>query len=161
LPAHPDSVPINQLVQVPGTPLAGSASLDPFEFVRTIAVARITMPRSMVRLSAGREAMSDELQAMCFMAAATSIVYGEPLLTTPRPGGGWALALFAPLGLRPMPRGGGGGRQGTAAGAGPTERRWPKDPLPRGRGDPAGRGGRGGGGGAGNMGRIDIHERIS
>src|SRR3546814_5141233 len=66
LPAHPDSVPINRLVQVPGTPLAGTAELDPFEFVRTIAVARILMPKSMVRLSAGREQMSDELQALCF-----------------------------------------------------------------------------------------------
>src|SRR3546814_1560772 len=70
LPAHPDSVPINRLVQVPGTPLAGTAELDPFEFVRTIAVARILMPKSMVRLSAGREQMSDELQALCFTAGA-------------------------------------------------------------------------------------------
>lgn len=103
LPAHPDSVPINRLVQVPGTPLAGTAELDPFEFVRTIAVARITMPRSMVRLSAGREAMSDELQALCFAAGANSIFYGEKLLTTGNPDVERDQALFARLGLRPMP----------------------------------------------------------
>ena len=103
LPAHPDSVPINRLVQVPGTPLAGTAELDPFEFVRTIAVARITMPRSMVRLSAGREAMSDELQALCIAAGANSIFYGEKLLTTGNPDVERDQALFARLGLRPMP----------------------------------------------------------
>jgi biotin synthase len=103
LPAHPDSVPINRLVQVPGTPLAGTAELDPFEFVRTIAVARIVMPRSMVRLSAGREAMSDELQALCFAAGANSIFYGEKLLTTGNPDVARDQALFARLGLRPMP----------------------------------------------------------
>ena len=85
LPAHPDSVPINKLVQVAGTPLHGSAELDPFEFVRMIAVARIAMPRAMVRLSAGREAMSDELQALCFLAGANSIFYGDKLLTTGNP----------------------------------------------------------------------------
>ena len=85
LPAHPDSVPINRLVQVAGTPLAGTTELDPFEFVRTIAVARILMPRSMVRLSAGRETMSDELQALCFAAGANSIFYGDKLLTTSNP----------------------------------------------------------------------------
>src|SRR5207342_727362 len=85
LPAHPDSVPINRLVQVEGTPLAGTAQLDPFEFVRTIAIARILMPKSMVRLSAGRETMSDELQALCFLAGANSIFYGEKLLTTGNP----------------------------------------------------------------------------
>lgn len=102
LPAHPDSVPINRLVQVEGTPLAGTDPLDPFEFVRTIAVARILMPRSMVRLSAGREAMNDELQALCFLAGANSIFYGEKLLTTGNPDTERDMALFARLGLRPM-----------------------------------------------------------
>ncbi|AXK73713.1 biotin synthase BioB [Lysobacter sp. TY2-98] len=102
LPAHPDSVPINRLVQVEGTPLAGTAQLDPFEFVRMIAVARIMMPRSMVRLSAGRESMSDELQALCFAAGANSIFYGEKLLTTGNPDTERDMALFARLGLRPM-----------------------------------------------------------
>jgi len=102
LPAHPDSVPINRLVQVEGTPLAGTAELDPFEFVRTIAVARILMPKSMVRLSAGRESMSDELQALCFAAGANSIFYGEKLLTTGNPDVERDQALFARLGLRPM-----------------------------------------------------------
>ena len=105
LPAHPDSVPINRLVQVAGTPLHGSAALDPFEFVRMIAVARIAMPRSMVRLSAGRESMSDELQALCFLAGANSIFHGEKLLTTGNPDTGRDLALFERLGLRPMPVG--------------------------------------------------------
>ena len=103
LPAHPDSVPINRLVQVQGTPLAGTALLDPFEFVRTIAVARIMMPASMVRLSAGRAEMSEELQAMCFVAGANSIFYGEKLLTTGNPDVEADQALFARLGLRPMP----------------------------------------------------------
>ena len=85
LPAHPESVPINMLVQVEGTPLEGERKLDPFEFVRTIAVARITMPKSMVRLSAGREDMSEETQALCFLAGANSIFYGPKLLTTPNP----------------------------------------------------------------------------
>jgi biotin synthase len=102
LPAHPESVPINLLVQVPGTPLAGSAALPPFEFVRTIAVARILMPQAMVRLSAGREGMSDELQALCFMAGANSIFYGEKLLTTGNPDTARDLALFAELGLVPL-----------------------------------------------------------
>ncbi|MBB5014169.1 biotin synthase BioB [Rehaibacterium terrae] len=102
LPAHPDSVPINRLVQVEGTPLHGTAELDPFEFVRTIAVARILMPKSMVRLSAGRETMSDELQALCFLAGANSIFYGEKLLTTGNPDVERDQALFARLGLRPM-----------------------------------------------------------
>jgi len=102
LPAHPDSVPINRLVQVEGTPLHGTAELDPFEFVRTIAIARITMPRSMVRLSAGRESMSDELQALCFAAGANSIFYGEKLLTTGNPDVERDQALFTRLGLRPM-----------------------------------------------------------
>ncbi len=103
LPAHPDSVPINRLVQVEGTPLAGTAELDPFEFVRTVAAARILMPKSMVRLSAGRESMSDELQALCFAAGANSIFYGEKLLTTGNPDVERDQALFARLGLRPMP----------------------------------------------------------
>jgi biotin synthase len=85
LPAHPESVPINQLVRVPGTPLADAAPLDPFDFVRTIAVARILMPLCHVRLSAGRGEMSDELQALCFLAGANSIFYGEKLLTTGNP----------------------------------------------------------------------------
>ncbi|MBB1059921.1 biotin synthase BioB [Marilutibacter spongiae] len=103
LPAHPDSVPINRLVQVEGTPLAGTVELDPFEFVRTIAAARIMMPRSMVRLSAGREQMNDELQALCFLAGANSIFYGEKLLTTGNPDTERDMALFDRLGLRPMP----------------------------------------------------------
>ena len=102
LPAHPDSVPINRLVQVEGTPLHGTVELDPFDFVRTIAVARILMPKSMVRLSAGREAMSDELQALCFAAGANSIFYGEKLLTTANPDTERDMALFARLGMRPM-----------------------------------------------------------
>ena len=85
LPEHPQSVPINQLVRVKGTPLADTAPLDPFDFVRMIAVARILMPASHVRLSAGRAQMSDELQALCFMAGANSIFYGEKLLTTGNP----------------------------------------------------------------------------
>ncbi|HEY0333358.1 MAG TPA: biotin synthase, partial [Stenotrophomonas sp.] len=89
-------------VQVAGTPLHGTAQLDPFEFVRMIAVARIAMPRSMVRLSAGRESMSDELQALCFTAGANSIFYGEKLLTTGNPDTERDQALFARLGLRPM-----------------------------------------------------------
>jgi biotin synthase len=85
LPAHPQSVPINQLVRVTGTPLENAAALDPFDFVRTVAVARILMPRCHVRLSAGRAEMSDELQALCFLAGANSIFYGEKLLTTGNP----------------------------------------------------------------------------
>jgi biotin synthase len=85
LPEHPESVPINQLVRVSGTPLAEAAPLDPFDFVRTIAVARILMPRCHVRLSAGRAQMNDELQALCFLAGANSIFYGEKLLTTGNP----------------------------------------------------------------------------
>ena len=101
LPMHPDSVPINRLVQVEGTPLAGTALLDPFEFVRTIAVARILMPHSVVRLSAGRAEMSDELQALCFFAGANSIFYGEKLLTTGNPDVEHDQALFARLGIHP------------------------------------------------------------
>jgi biotin synthase len=102
LPEHPQSVPINRLVQVQGTPLAGTALLDPFEFVRTIAVARILMPASMVRLSAGRAEMSDELQALCFFAGANSIFYGEKLLTTGNPDVEHDQVLFARLGIVPM-----------------------------------------------------------
>ncbi len=102
LPAHPDSVPINRLVQVEGTPLAGTSLLDPFEFVRTIAVARILMPHSMVRLSAGRAEMSDELQALCFFAGANSIFYGEKLLTTGNPDVERDQALFVRLGIHPL-----------------------------------------------------------
>ena len=86
LPQHPESVPINMLVRVEGTPLADTAPLDPLDWVRTIAVARITMPKSVVRLSAGREGMTDETQALCFLAGANSIFYGPKLLTTPNPG---------------------------------------------------------------------------
>jgi biotin synthase len=99
LPEHPESVPINQLVQVPGTPLHGKADVDPFDFVRTIAVARLLMPASHVRLSAGREGMSDEVQALCFMAGANSIFYGEKLLTTGNPDVARDQQLFARLGL--------------------------------------------------------------
>ena len=102
LPAHPDSVPINRLVRVAGTPLAQAAELDPFEFVRTIAVARILMPASMVRLSAGRAEMSDELQALCFLAGANSIFYGEKLLTTGNPDTARDLALFERLGIHAL-----------------------------------------------------------
>ena len=105
LPVHPESVPINMLVQVDGTPLTGEAKLDPLDFVRTIAVARITMPKSVVRLSAGREDMSEETQALCFLAGANSIFYGPKLLTTPNPGRDRDMALLDKLGLRPMERG--------------------------------------------------------
>ena len=100
LPTPPESAPINNLVQVPGTPLAGAGALDPFEFVRTIAAARITMPSSYVRLSAGRGEMSDELQALCFLAGANSMFYGERLLTTDNPDADRDDRLFARLGLR-------------------------------------------------------------
>jgi len=101
LPEHPQSVPINMLVAVPGTPLENVDKLDPFEFVRTIAVARIMMPRSEVRLSAGRQEMSEETQALCFMAGASSIFYGEQLLTTPNPENNKDMQLFNKLGLEP------------------------------------------------------------
>jgi len=103
LPVHPESVPINMLVRVAGTPLGETPSLDPIEFVRTIAVARITMPRSMVRLSAGREDMSEETQALCFIAGANSIFYGPKLLTTANPARNRDQALMDRLGLSPMP----------------------------------------------------------
>jgi biotin synthase len=100
LPAHPESVPINLLVQVEGTPLFGTDALDPFEFVRTVAAARVLMPASYVRLSAGRSDMSDELQALCYLAGANSIFYGERLLTTANAEADRDRALFARLGLR-------------------------------------------------------------
>jgi biotin synthase len=100
LPNHPESVPINRLVQVEGTPLADAAPLDPFEFVRTIAAARIMMPCSRVRLSAGRTDMSDEMQALCFLAGANSIFYGERLLTTDNPVADEDKRLLHRLGLR-------------------------------------------------------------
>lgn len=99
LPQHPDSVPINQLVKVAGTPLAEEEDLDPLDFIRIIAVARIMMPASHVRLSAGREQMSDEMQAMCFFAGANSVFYGECLLTTPNPEADHDQALFRRLGI--------------------------------------------------------------
>ncbi len=99
LPQHPESVPINQLVRVRGTPLADAPDVDPFDFVRTIAVARLLMPRAHVRLSAGREGMSDELQALCFLAGANSIFYGEKLLTTGNPDVARDRQLLARLGL--------------------------------------------------------------
>ena len=102
LPVHPESVPINMLVQVEGTPLSHVRKLDPIDFVRTIAVARITMPASMVRLSAGREDMSEETQALCFLAGANSIFYGPKLLTTPNPERDRDMRLLDKLGLRPM-----------------------------------------------------------
>jgi biotin synthase len=102
LPAHPESVPINLLVRVEGTPLAEQGPLDPIEFVRTSAVARITLPRSVVRLSAGREDMSEEMQALCFLAGANSIFYGPKLLTTPNPDRDRDAGLFDKLGLTPM-----------------------------------------------------------
>jgi len=101
LPEHPQSVPINMLVAVPGTPLENVEKLDPFEFVRTIAVARIMMPKSEVRLSAGRQEMEESTQALCFLAGASSIFYGEQLLTTPNPENNKDMALFAKLGLSP------------------------------------------------------------
>ena len=101
LPQHPESVPINQLVQVEGTPLAGLPPLDPLELVRSIATARLLMPRSYVRLSAGRTEMSDAVQALCFLAGANSIFHGEKLLTTPNPGRSKDQELFARLGLEP------------------------------------------------------------
>jgi biotin synthase len=100
LPKHPESVPINMLVQVEGTPLFGSEKLDPLEFVRTVAVARILMPGSWVRLSAGRTAMSDELQALCFLAGANSMFYGDRLLTTDNPEADRDRELLGRLGMR-------------------------------------------------------------
>ena len=103
LPQHPESVPINLLIPIDGTPLENAPPLDPIAFIRTIALARIMMPRSMVRLSAGRSSMSDELQALCFFAGANSIFMGEMLLTAENPGEDKDAALFSKLGLSPMP----------------------------------------------------------
>ncbi|MAX54948.1 MAG: biotin synthase BioB [Alcanivoracaceae bacterium] len=102
LPHHPESVPINMLVKIEGTPLADVDDLDPFEFVRTVAVARILMPESYVRLSAGRQEMNDEAQALCFMAGANSIFYGERLLTTDNPEANHDQQLFKRLGIHPL-----------------------------------------------------------
>ena len=104
LPVHPESVPINMLVRVEGTPLARGEAIDAIDFVRTVAVARIAMPTSVVRLSAGREDMSEETQALCFLAGANSIFYGPKLLTTPNPGRDRDMRLMDRLGLVPMPR---------------------------------------------------------
>ena len=112
LPHHPESVPINQLVQVPGTPLHGLPALDPLELVRTIATARLLMPSSHVRLSAGRTDMDDAVQALCFFAGANSIFHGDRLLTTPNPGRSHDRELFERLGLEPEPA------AGSRAGAG-------------------------------------------
>lgn len=103
LARHPESVPINQLMQVTGTPLHGTAQVEPLDFVRTIAVARLLMPRSHVRLSAGRSDMSDETQALCFLAGANSIFYGEKLLTTGNPDENHDMGLFDRLGVTPEP----------------------------------------------------------
>ncbi|WP_245654712.1 biotin synthase BioB [Nitrosomonas mobilis] len=102
LDPYPESVPINNLVQVEGTPLHGTAELDPLEFVRTVAVARITMPKAMVRLSAGRQQMSEAVQALCFLAGANSIFYGEKLLTTDNPDTEKDQILFDKLGLHAL-----------------------------------------------------------
>ena len=102
LPTHPESVPINMLVEVEGTPVFGVTGIDNFEFIRTIAVARLMMPHSFVRLSAGRETMPEEAQAMCFMAGANSIFYGEKLLTTANPQNNKDTELFERLGILPL-----------------------------------------------------------
>lgn len=104
LPEHPDSVPINNLVKIKGTPLENSDDIEPFDFIRMVAVARILMPYSHVRLSAGREAMNEQMQALCFFAGANSIFYGEKLLTTSNPLENEDLALFDKLGIRPEER---------------------------------------------------------
>jgi biotin synthase len=118
LPQHPESVPINQLVQVEGTPLHGLPPLDPLELVRTLATARLLMPKSYLRLSAGRTDMSDAVQALCFLAGANSIFYGEKLLTTPNPGRSRDAELFARLGL--VAEGGAESAAGSAAAAATT-----------------------------------------
>jgi biotin synthase len=102
LPEHPESVPINLLVQVEGTPVSLGQQTDPLDFVRVIAAARIAMPASVVRLSAGREDMSEETQALCFLAGANSIFYGPKLLTTPNPARDRDMLLLDKLGMRPM-----------------------------------------------------------
>ncbi|MDA8363425.1 MAG: biotin synthase BioB [Gammaproteobacteria bacterium] len=103
LDPQPESVPINLLVRIPGTPLSDTPALDPIEFVRTVAVARLALTRSFIRLSAGRREMPEELQALCFFAGANSIFYGDRLLTTPNPQTDQDQSLFNKLGLRPMP----------------------------------------------------------
>ena len=102
LPQHPESVPINLLMQVEGTPVSKGQQMDPFDFVRMIAVARITMPASVVRLSAGREYMNEQTQALCFLAGANSMFYGPKLLTTPNPDTDRDMRLLDKLGMRPM-----------------------------------------------------------
>ena len=102
LPEHPESVPINMLIPIPGTPLAKADPIEPIAFVRTIALARIMMPKSFVRLSAGRSAMTDEMQALCFLAGANSIFVGDTLLTAGNPGEDHDAALFRRLGIEPM-----------------------------------------------------------
>ncbi len=102
LPEHPESVPINMLIPIPGTPLAKAEPIDPISFVRTIALARIMMPRSYVRLSAGRTAMTNEMQALCFFAGANSIFVGDTLLTAGNPGEDHDAALFRSLGIEAM-----------------------------------------------------------
>jgi biotin synthase len=104
LPQHPESVPINMLVRVPGTPLENEEDIDPFEFIRTIAAARIMMPASHVRLSAGREEMNEQMHALAYLAGANSIFYGEKLLTTPNPQANTDMALFQRLGIAPERR---------------------------------------------------------
>jgi biotin synthase len=102
LPAHPESLPINDLMPIPGTPLGDSEKVDPLEFVRMIAVARLVCPKAMVRIAAGREHMSKELQALCFLAGANSIFVGARLLTTNNPGRDNDDALLADLKMKPM-----------------------------------------------------------
>ena len=104
MPVHPESVPVNMLVRVEGTPFAVEEDLDPFDFIRTIAVARILMPASHVRLSAGREEMNDEMHALAYFAGANSMFYGEKLLTTPNPKENKDMQLFARLGIHPEGR---------------------------------------------------------
>ncbi len=111
LPAHPESLPVNALVPIPGTPLGGSPPIDGLEFVRTIAVARLVCPRARVRIAAGRDSMSRELQALCFLAGANSIFIGARLLTTPLPGQDKDSQLLADLGLRPAGSGLAAGRE--------------------------------------------------
>ena len=122
---HPDSVPINNLVKVEGTPLEHEGELEPFEFLRTIAVARILMPQSFVRLSAGRETMNEQMQALAFLAGANSIFYGEKLLTTPNPAAHQDQQLFAKLGINPQLR------AATEHTSPPVPERQPSSEIPR------------------------------
>ncbi len=112
LPKHPESVPINMLVRVAGTPLADAEPVDPLEFVRTVAAARVMMPRAVVRLSAGRDSMSDELHALCFIAGANSIFHGDSLLTTANAAAARDRSLFDRLGIDPSPASAGGASAG-------------------------------------------------